>query len=178
MWSRFQTDSTWGECQRPLWPFHLSDWDLCLLLFHGGSFLIKKKKNHLSYIMKKCLLGISAESRLLYLHQWWDALVFYSTGVIFKQSYFLSLTPAHKCLRVQVLHSSLRWCPQQSQGTNRGKEWGDRDPSEGPQTSCAHLAPSLRRRTEGGRRNITGYNGRRSRDKWLFGGLWPQTLVI
>lgn len=25
MWSRFQTDSTWGECEWPFWPFHLSD---------------------------------------------------------------------------------------------------------------------------------------------------------
>lgn len=25
MWSRFQTDSTWGECKWPFWPFHLSD---------------------------------------------------------------------------------------------------------------------------------------------------------
>ena len=45
---------------------------------------------------------------------------------------------------------------------------GGRDPSEGSQSSCAHLASSLKRRTEGGRRDIMGYNRQRSRDNWLL----------
>lgn len=90
------------------------------------------------------------------------------------------LAPAHEGLRScpsTVLYSHAASPAKWRYKRGRGVPGGDREPSEGSQNSCAHLASSVRTRTEGGRRNITGHDRRRSRDNWLFAGLWAQTFV-
>ncbi len=153
MWKRFQTDSAWGECKWPFWPFSpIRLGSLPPLFFHGVSIITRLYSPN---------YGIKTVPSEPYFSIQCGFLLYRIISHIYEITF---LKPKSKfwhvhtsvCLRVQVLYSLSDGVP--SRGTNRGGMergiWGipggDRDPTEGSQTSCAHLASSLRMRTEGG----------------------------
>lgn len=179
MWSRFQTDSTWGECKWPFWPFHLSDREISV---SSGSLLRKiiikrfpKLRYQTSLQYKSAPIPNIRFFPVCYCFLWYQSHIAYlgeptsswsqNPGTCTRASASVS-----KC-RSRSLRGFPGWLEVRAAG-GALRVWeppgGGRDPSEGSQSSCAHLASSLKRRTEGGRRDIMGHNRQRSRDNWLL----------